>query len=120
MRCSERGGNVSHGQRQLLAIARALIYDPAILILDEATSSVDPESERAIQDAMRRLTRGRTTITIAHRLSTIHGADRILVLHRGRVHEEGTHTELLRSGGLYAKLHEYHAQGTFAPRDELV
>jgi len=117
---SERGGNVSHGQRQLLAIARALIYDPAILILDEATSSVDPESERAIQDAMRRLTRGRTTITIAHRLSTIHGADRILVLHRGRVHEEGTHTELLRSGGLYAKLHEYHAQGTFAPRDELV
>ena len=101
---SERGANVSYGQRQLLAIARALVYNPAILVLDEATSSVDPESEALIQDAMKRLLAGRTTITIAHRLATVHGADRILVLHRGRVHEEGTHADLLRRGGLYARL----------------
>ncbi len=103
---SERGANISHGQRQLLAIARALVYNPAILILDEATSSVDPESEALIQDAMKRLLAGRTTVTIAHRLVTVHGADRILVLHRGRVHEEGTHAALLRRGGLYARLWE--------------
>lgn len=103
---SERGANISHGQRQLLAIARALVYNPAVLVLDEATSSVDPESEALIQDAMKRLLTGRTTITIAHRLATVHGADRILVLHRGRVHEEGTHGELLRHGGLYARLWE--------------
>jgi ATP-binding cassette subfamily B multidrug efflux pump len=103
---SERGANISHGQRQLLAIARALVYNPAILVLDEATSSVDPESEALIQDAMKRLLAGRTTITIAHRLATVHGADRILVLHRGRVHEEGTHAALLRRGGLYARLWE--------------
>jgi len=103
---SERGANISHGQRQLLAIARALVYNPAILILDEATSSVDAESEALIQDAMKRLLTGRTTITIAHRLATVHGADRILVLHRGRVHEEGSHAELLRRGGLYARLWE--------------
>lgn len=103
---SERGANVSHGQRQLLAIARALVYNPAILVLDEATSSVDPESEALIQDAMQRLLAGRTSVTIAHRLSTIHRADRILVLHRGRVHEQGTHAELLRGGGLYARLYE--------------
>ena len=103
---SERGANISYGQRQLLAIARALVYNPAILVLDEATSSVDPESEALIQDAMKRLLAGRTTITIAHRLSTVHGADRILVLHRGRVQEEGRHAELLRHGGLYARLWE--------------
>jgi len=103
---SERGTNLSHGQRQLLAIARALIYTPAILLLDEATSSVDAESEALIRDAMRRLLAGRTTLTIAHRLSTVQEADRILVLHRGRVHEEGTHAELVRRGGLYARLHE--------------
>ena len=103
---NERGANVSHGQRQLLAIARALVYNPAILVLDEATSSVDPESEALIQDAMQRLLAGRTSVTIAHRLSTIHRADRILVLHRGRVHEQGTHAELSRAGGLYARLHE--------------
>ena len=102
----ERGANVSHGQRQLLAIARALVYNPAILVLDEATSSVDPESEALIRQAMTGLLAGRTSITIAHRLSTVHAADRILLLHRGRVHEDGTHTELLRLGGLYARLYE--------------
>ena len=102
----ERGANVSHGQRQLLAIARALVYNPAVLILDEAMSSVDPESEALIRQAMTGLLAGRTSITIAHRLSTVHAADRILVLHRGQVHEEGTHAELLRRGGLYARLYE--------------
>ena len=102
----ERAANLSHGERQLLAIARALVYNPAILVLDEATSSVDPESERMIREAMARLMAGRTTLTIAHRLSTIYSADRILVLHRGRIHEEGTHAALLRAGGLYARLWE--------------
>ena len=102
----ERGANISHGQRQLLAIARALVYNPAVLVLDEATSSVDPESEALIRQAMTGLLAGRTSITIAHRLSTVHAADRILVLHHGRVHEDGTHTELLRRGGLYARLYE--------------
>ena len=103
---TERGGNVSHGQRQLLAIARALVYNPAVLVLDEATSSVDPESEALVRQAMAELLAGRTSITIAHRLSTIHTADRILVLHRGRIHEEGPHAELLRRGGLYARFYE--------------
>jgi len=102
----ERGANVSHGQRQLLAIARALVYNPAVLVLDEAMSSVDPESEALIRQAMAGLLAGRTSITIAHRLSTVRAADRILVLHRGRVHEEGTHADLVRRGGLYARLNE--------------
>jgi ATP-binding cassette subfamily B protein len=102
----ERGANISHGQRQLLAIARALVYNPAVLVLDEAMSSVDPESEALIRQAMTGLLAGRTSITIAHRLSTIHAADRILVVHHGRIHEDGTHAELLRRGGLYARLHE--------------
>jgi ATP-binding cassette subfamily B multidrug efflux pump len=105
-RLGERGVNLSHGQRQLLAIARALVYNPAILVLDEATSSVDPESEWRIREAMQRLLAGRTSITIAHRLSTVQHADRILVLHRGRVHEQGTHADLVRGGGLYARLWE--------------
>ena len=102
----ERGANISHGQRQLLAIARALVYNPAVLVLDEAMSSVDPESEALIRQAMTGLLAGRTSITIAHRLSTVHTADRILVLHHGHVHEDGTHAELLRRGGLYARLYE--------------
>jgi ATP-binding cassette, subfamily B, multidrug efflux pump len=102
----ERGANISHGQRQLLAIARALVYNPAVLVLDEAMSSVDPESEALIRQAMTGLLAGRTSITIAHRLSTVHAADRILVLHHGRIHEEGTHADLVRRGGLYARLYE--------------
>ena len=109
---TERGANVSHGQRQLLAIARALVYNPAVLVLDEATSSVDPESEALIRQAMAGLLSRRTSITIAHRLSTVQNADRILVLHRGRIHEEGSHAELLRRGGLYARLWEL---GTGSP-----
>jgi ATP-binding cassette subfamily B protein len=102
----ERGMKISHGQRQLLAIARALVYNPPVLVLDEATSSVDPESEWLIREGMKRLLAGRTSVTIAHRLSTIQHADRIIVLHRGRVHEEGSHAELVRHGGLYARLWE--------------
>jgi ATP-binding cassette, subfamily B, multidrug efflux pump len=102
----ERGVNISHGQRQLLAIARALVYNPPVLVLDEATSSVDPESEWLIREGMKRLLAGRTSVTIAHRLSTIQSADRIIVLHRGRVHEDGSHAALLRRRGLYARLWE--------------
>jgi len=108
---TERAANLSHGQRQLLAIARALVYNPAVLVLDEATSSVDPESESLVRQALARLVEGRTTVTIAHRLSTVQQADRILVLHRGRIQEEGDHAALLRHGGLYARLWELHAQG---------
>ncbi|MFQ5897530.1 MAG: ABC transporter ATP-binding protein [Candidatus Methylomirabilia bacterium] len=107
----ERGANLSQGQRQLLAIARALVYNPAVLVLDEATSSVDSESERLIQEAMGRLLAGRTSLIIAHRLSTIRTADRVLVLHGGQVREDGSHAELLRRGGLYARLHELQFSG---------
>jgi ATP-binding cassette subfamily B protein len=110
----ERGANLSHGQRQLLAIARALVYNPAILVLDEATSSVDPESEWRIREAMQQLLAGRTSVTIAHRLSTVRHADRILVLHHGRVHEEGTHAALVTRGGLYARLWELGLDGAGA------
>ncbi len=107
----ERGVYFSMGERQLLAFARALHYDPSILILDEATSSVDVETERVIQAALRRLLEGRTSLVIAHRLSTILDADRILVMHRGELREQGTHEELLARGGIYARLYELQYQG---------
>lgn len=102
----ERGVNISQGQRQLLAIARAIIYNPRVLALDEATSSIDPESEALVRAGLARLLEGRTSVVIAHRLSTIQGADRILVLHRGRIREAGGHAELLAQGGLYSRLYE--------------
>ena len=95
---------LSGGQRQRLAIARALYKDAPILILDEATSALDTESERLVQEALARLMRGRTTLVIAHRLSTIEHADRVVVMDRGRVAEQGSHQELMQAGGLYARL----------------
>ncbi|MBW2065603.1 MAG: ABC transporter ATP-binding protein [Deltaproteobacteria bacterium] len=100
----ERGSNLSAGERQLLSFARALACNPRVLILDEATSSVDPETERLIQEAIGKMTRRRTTLVIAHRLSTIRNADRIIVMHQGRIIEEGTHESLLTLGGTYARL----------------
>ena len=102
----ERGVKLSGGQRQRIAIARALLKDPRVLILDEATSSVDAESERLIEEALERLLKGRSTLIIAHRLSTVRRADRLVVLDRGRVVEEGTHVDLLARRGLYARLYE--------------
>ncbi len=102
----ERGSTLSVGERQLLSFARALAFDPAILILDEATSSVDSEVEAQIEEATNELMTGRTSLVIAHRLSTVQGADRILVFHHGELREWGTHQELLEEGGLYARLHE--------------
>lgn len=104
----ERGAKLSGGQRQRIAIARAVLKDPAILILDEATSSLDPESEQLVSEALERLMEGRTTLVIAHRLSTIRRADRILLIEAGRILEEGTEDELLAKGGSYSRL--FHAQ----------
>ncbi len=103
---TERGANLSVGQRQLLAFARALAYDPRILILDEATSSVDTETEILIQKALEKLLSGRTSIVIAHRLSTIKRSDRIIVMHKGMIKEEGTHADLLALGGIYHRLYQ--------------
>jgi subfamily B ATP-binding cassette protein MsbA len=106
----ERGVKLSGGQRQRLAIARVFLKDPAIVVLDEATSSLDTESERAIEAAMEDLLRGRSTLIIAHRLSTVRRADRVIVLDRGRIVEEGTHEQLLDRAGLYARLYTINAQ----------
>jgi ATP-binding cassette, subfamily B, bacterial HlyB/CyaB len=105
----ERGDSLSGGQRQRIAIARALVTDPRILILDEATSSLDYESERIIQQNMRQIASRRTVFIVAHRLSTVRHADRIITLERGRIVEDGTHDELVRKGGRYAAL--YRLQG---------
>jgi subfamily B ATP-binding cassette protein HlyB/CyaB len=105
----ERGGSLSGGQRQRIAIARALVMNPRILILDEATSALDYESERVIQQSMREIARGRTVIIIAHRLSTVRSASRIVTIERGRVVEDGTHDQLINTGGRYASLHRLQA-----------
>lgn len=110
----ERGASLSAGQRQLLSFARALASDPQILVLDEATASVDTETETWIQEAVGRLMSGRTSIVIAHRLSTIRSADRILVLHRGKVRESGSHEELLQRRGVYFRLHQLQYSGEAA------
>ena len=105
-RVTERGATFSAGERQLLSFARALAYDPRILILDEATASIDTETEQWIQEAVGRLMKGRTSILVAHRLSTIRNCDRIIVMHHGRIRETGTHQELLERDGIYKKLYQ--------------
>ena len=113
---AERGATLSVGQKQLLSFARALAFDPRILVLDEATSSVDTETELLIRDALNALMAERTTIAIAHRLSTIQDMDKILVLHKGELREVGTHQELLAARGIYYKLFELqYAQRESAP-----
>ncbi len=112
---AERGATLSVGQKQLLSFARALAFDPRVLILDEATSSVDTETELLIRDALQVLMAGRTTIAIAHRLSTIQDMDKILVLHKGQLRESGTHQELLAERGIYFKLFELQYKGSQAP-----
>ena len=113
----ERGSGLSQGQRQLLAIARAALADPRILILDEATSSVDTRTERQIQAALDKLLRGRTSFVIAHRLSTIRNADQVLVLEDGRIVERGRHDELLARRGAYYELYmkQFRGQETLTP-----
>src|SRR6201999_1741410 len=102
----ERGATLSTGQKQLISFARALAHDPGILILDEATSSVDTETEQRVRLALSRMITGRTSILIAHRLSTIQRADTILVMHKGQLREKGTHQQLLAERGLYWKLYQ--------------
>ena len=101
----ERGSNLSVGQRQLIALARALVFDPKVIILDEATASVDSYSEMKIQESLNKVLKGRTAIVIAHRLSTVRNADRIIVMDQGQVVEEGNHKELIAMNGIYSKLY---------------
>jgi ATP-binding cassette subfamily B protein len=114
----ERGATLSVGQKQLISFARALAYHPRILVLDEATSSVDTETEQLIQGAIKKLLHGRTSIVIAHRLSTIQSANTIIVMHRGEIREQGTHQELLAAGGIYRRLYQlqYKEQETGTTR----
>jgi ABC-type multidrug transport system fused ATPase/permease subunit len=111
------GAHLSHGQRQLVCLVRAYLADPAILVLDEATSAVDVQTERRIQHALRRLCRGRTAIIIAHRLSTIRDVERIAVLRHGRLVELGTHAQLTQSGGYYAELYGEYARSQLGSGD---
>jgi ATP-binding cassette subfamily B protein len=108
---SFRGSRLSAGQKQLISIARAFLADPPVLILDEATSSLDPATEGAVEQALMRLLRGRTSVVIAHRLSTAEHADRVLVVDHGRIVEDGSHFELVRRGGYYSALYRQWTQG---------
>jgi ATP-binding cassette subfamily B multidrug efflux pump len=108
---TERGSNLSQGQRQLLAIARAVLADPDILILDEATSNVDTRTEKHLQEALLRLMKGRTSFVIAHRLSTIRDADQVLVINGGEIIERGTHASLLKQKGFYHRLYASQFKG---------
>jgi ABC-type multidrug transport system fused ATPase/permease subunit len=112
----ERGATLSVGQKQLISFARALAYHPRILVLDEATSSVDTETELLIQNAIKKLLRGRTSIVIAHRLSTIQSATKIIVMHKGEIREMGTHQELLAHGGIYRTLYQLQYKDQELPR----
>jgi len=103
---TERGSTLSAGQRQLLSFARTLAYNPSILVLDEATANIDTETESLITNALEKLMDGRTTIMVAHRLSTIQHADKIIVMHHGKIKESGSHQELLQQNGLYKKLYD--------------
>jgi ATP-binding cassette subfamily B protein len=113
---SERGQSISMGQRQLICFIRAMVYDPNILILDEATSSVDSETEETVNKAFEKLMEGRTSIVIAHRLSTIQGADKIMVMHKGEIRERGTHKQLVeKDEGIYRKLYELQYKDELLP-----
>jgi ABC-type multidrug transport system fused ATPase/permease subunit len=107
----ERGGNLSVGERQLLTFARALLVDPTVLVLDEATASVDSQTERRLQSALATLKAKRTTVVVAHRLSTVREADEIVVLHHGRVRERGTHAKLMARDGIYRRLVRLQLRG---------
>jgi ATP-binding cassette subfamily B protein len=117
---AERGENLSTGERQLLSFLRAMLVDPDILVLDEATSSVDPQTERLLQRAMAELLAGRTSVVIAHRLSTVMDSDNILVIHNGRITERGRHEELLAQGGYYSKLFMLQSLAAREEEEELV
>ncbi len=106
----ERGCTFSAGQKQLISFARAVAFKPSILVLDEATANIDTETEMAIQEAMTRISGGRTSIIIAHRLSTIRSADKIMVIHKGRLRESGVHDELMQQGGIYSRLYRVQAE----------
>ena len=108
---AERGSNLSVGQRQLISFARAVVANPRIIILDEATANIDTYTELLIQKALKEVLQGRTSIVIAHRLSTIRNADKIIVMHHGRIREEGRHEELLAMGGIYSRLHQLQYNG---------
>ena len=116
----ERGATLSVGQKQLLSFARALAHNPRILVLDEATSSVDPETEHLLREGLRRLIENRTSLVIAHRLSTIQNASKIVVMHKGRVREVGTHQELLEHRGIYFKLYQLQYKDQEIPGARLV